>query len=66
MLSECYHCGKPIKPGDAACSVNVAPHAAGGGVMKPHHSACAQFVMAMVPNPNRPPAKNALSGVKNS
>ena len=66
VMAECYHCGKPILAGEPSCSVNIAPHAASGGVMKPHHSACAPFVMQMVPNPNRPPAKNAPSGVKST
>lgn len=54
-MEQCWWCKKSIKDGEPWLLVNVAPHAAGGGVSMPHHTACSPFTLQMVPNANRPP-----------
>lgn len=39
-MENCWVCKEPILADEFSCSVNVAPDAASGGTMKPHHTAC--------------------------
>jgi len=68
-MTECYWCGRLIGYDEPWCMLNVAPDAASGGTMMPHHSACAPTLVdvvsaagaparvVVVPNPDRPPRR---------